>query len=220
MYGLSDVTLTTHVTLTTLRPSQFCGDCFEGWRSKYVVSSESDASERKCPCCRDPIPPSKEMVSVLHSTRQMIQKYEQAGEQNTPDYLQLVRDLKNIETQIGEDWDGVTVLEEESTVKEVVMPGYIVHKQDINSFMRWFNAANPERLDRANAKLPTQFRSIPLLTFAIKLPNNIDLMRFLLQRGSNVNSRSESGKSAVFLLLLFALQALTLPPTNAQEPHH
>eukprot|EP00574_Skeletonema_japonicum_P011383 CAMPEP_0201713874 /NCGR_PEP_ID=MMETSP0593-20130828/558_1 /ASSEMBLY_ACC=CAM_ASM_000672 /TAXON_ID=267983 /ORGANISM="Skeletonema japonicum, Strain CCMP2506" /LENGTH=416 /DNA_ID=CAMNT_0048203079 /DNA_START=20 /DNA_END=1270 /DNA_ORIENTATION=+ len=174
---------------------QFCGECFEGWRSKYVLSSEStEIFERTCPSCRAPIPPSKEQVSVLKATRLMMQKYERDGEQNTPDYLQLCGDLKKIETQIGEDWDGVTVLEEESPEQEVAMPGYIVHKRDLKTFMRWFNAANPAGLDRANAKLPAEMRSMSLLTFAILMPShNIDLMRYLLLRGSNVNKKSDSG---------------------------
>ena len=70
-----------------------------GWRSKYVLSSEStEIFERTCPSCRAPIPPSKEQVSVLKATRLMMQKYERDGEQNTPDYLQLCSDLKKIET--------------------------------------------------------------------------------------------------------------------------
>ena len=98
----------------------------------------------------------------------------------------------------------MTILEEESTDKEVLMPGYIAHKGDLNTFMRWFYAANPARLDRANATLPVEMRSMPLLTFAIMMPSNvrIDLMSFLLQRGSDVNKRSVSGRSAVFIRLL------------------
>ncbi len=76
--------------------------CLTGWRSKYVLSSEStEIFERTCPSCRAPIPPSKEQVSVLKATKSMIQKYERDGEQNTPDYKQLCGDLKKIETQIG-----------------------------------------------------------------------------------------------------------------------
>jgi len=74
-----------------------------GWRSKYVLSSKAtEVFERNCPCCRATIPPSKEQVSLLKATRSMKQKYEKAGEQNTPDYLQLCNDLKKIEAQIGE----------------------------------------------------------------------------------------------------------------------
>lgn len=111
---------------------QFCGECFEGelhdrlmfyyglvqfyrfpshitianslagWRSKYVLSSEStEVFERTCPSCRAAIPPSKEQVSVLKATKSMMQKYERDGEQNTPDYKQLCGDLKKIEAQIG-----------------------------------------------------------------------------------------------------------------------
>ena len=76
--------------------------CLTGWRSKYVLSSEStEISERTCPSCRAYIPPSKEQVSILKATKSMIQKYERDMEQNTPDYKQLCSDLKKIETQIG-----------------------------------------------------------------------------------------------------------------------
>ena len=105
----------------------------------------------------------------------------------------------------------MTVLEEESPEQEVVMPGYIVHKRDLKTFMRWFNAANPAGLDRANAKLPAEMRSMSLLTFAILMPShNIDLMRYLLLRGSNVNKKSDSGRfrSKSFLHLLLVLRAL------------
>ena len=87
------------------------------------------------------------------------------------------------------------MLEEEEPEQDVVMPGYIVHRRCLKTFMRWFNAANPARLDRANAKLPEQMRSMPLLTFVILMPShNIDLMRYLLLRGSNVNKKSDSGR--------------------------
>jgi len=174
---------------------QFCGECFEGWRSKYVVSADAitDVSERQCPCCRATIPPSKEQVSILKATRSLKQTCEERGDQNTPDYRQICEDLKKIEAQIGKDWDGATVLEEETTEQDVVMPGYIAHKRDLKTFMRWFDAANPAKLDRANARLPDGMRSIPLLTFAIMMPSNIDLMRFLMQRGADVNKRSASG---------------------------
>mmetsp|Transcript_19185 Transcript_19185/g.38597 ORF Transcript_19185/g.38597 Transcript_19185/m.38597 type:complete len:416 (+) Transcript_19185:112-1359(+) len=174
---------------------QFCGECFEGWRSKYVVSADAitDVSERQCPCCRATIPPSKEQVSILKATRSLKQTCEERGDQNTPDYRQICEDLKKIEAQIGKDWDGVTVLEEETTEQDVVMPGYIAHKRDLKTFMRWFDAANPAKLDRANARLPDGMRSIPLLTFAIMMPSNIDLMRFLMQRGADVNKQSASG---------------------------
>lgn len=100
----------------------------------------------------------------------------------------------------------MTILEEESTEQEVVMPGYIAMKRDLKAFMRWFYAANPARLDRANAILPSQMRSIPLLTFAIMMPSNIDLLKFLLQRGSDVNKKSDSGRfmtDAFQLILAF-----------------
>eukprot|EP00984_Skeletonema_dohrnii_P026519 scaffold15880_cov113-Skeletonema_dohrnii-CCMP3373.AAC.3 len=130
---------------------QFCGECFEGWRSKYVVSENAipDVLDRQCPCCRATIPPSKEQVSILKATRSLKQTYEERGDQNTPDYRQICEDLKKIEAQIGKDWDGVTVLEEEATEQDVVMPGYIAHKRDLKTFMRWFDAANPAKLDRA-----------------------------------------------------------------------
>lgn len=82
---------------------KLCTLCLTGWRSKYVLSSESTQRtfERTCPSCRAYIPPSKEQVSLLKATKSMIQKYERDGEQNTPDYKQLCGDLKKIETQIG-----------------------------------------------------------------------------------------------------------------------
>ncbi len=103
------------------------------------------------------------------------------------------------------------MLEEEEPEQDVVMPGYIVHKRDLKTFMRWFNAANPARLDRANARLPEEMRSMPLLTFAILMPShNVDLMRYLLLRGSNVNKKSDSGRlrSDDLIRLLVVLRAL------------
>ena len=171
-----------------------CTHSLLGWRTKYVLSSEAaEVFERNCPCCRAPIPPSKEQVRVLKATQMMKQRYEIDGDQNTPEYLQICNDLQKIEAQIGKDWDGVSVLEEESTEQEVEMPGYIAMKRDLKAFMRWFHAANPARLDRANAKLPSQMRSMPLLSFAIMMPSNIDLLKFLLVRGADVNKKSDTG---------------------------
>ncbi|EJK70414.1 hypothetical protein THAOC_08230 [Thalassiosira oceanica] len=79
---------------------------------------------RKCYICRARIPPLKEMVSSLLSCRAHKQQLEFNNDTSSERYHGVCQSLKQVEKEVGKDWDGVTVLED-GRKPAVVMPDYI-----------------------------------------------------------------------------------------------
>ena len=107
--------------------------------------------------------------------------------------------LKEAEEIVGVDWDGVTVLEDDSKLP-VAMPDYIataVGNGDIKSVLRWINANRTE--DRVNAISSVEKAGIPPLYIA-SLKNHPTLMTLLLQLGADANFRDSQGWTALSLL--------------------
>ena len=169
----------------------FCDGCLDGWRSRYGVKEEM---RKKCPICRAKIPPSKEMVAALRDLRSRKQWLEDNNEASSEDYQRVCICLAYYEERVGEDWDGVTVLQEQ---KAVVMPEYIfkaLGKGDIKSVLRWIDANQTE--DRANAISSAETIGIPALTNA-SMSGQLALMTVLLQLGADVNFRTHHGCTAI-----------------------
>ena len=80
---------------------------------------------RKCPICRAMIPPSKEMVTTLLTWRARKQELEDDNETSSVLYQQACQFLKEAEENVGADWDGVTVLQDDNDEPAVTMPNYI-----------------------------------------------------------------------------------------------
>ncbi|EJK67390.1 hypothetical protein THAOC_11586 [Thalassiosira oceanica] len=100
----------------------FCDGCLNQWRSRYGVTEEM---RRKCPNCRARIPPSKEMVSSLLSHRVTKKRLEDNNCTSSVDYRQVCRAIARAEEDVGEDWDGVTVLQDNNDKQPLRMPDYI-----------------------------------------------------------------------------------------------
>ncbi|EJK54616.1 hypothetical protein THAOC_25738 [Thalassiosira oceanica] len=175
----------------------FCGGCLDEWRSRYGAKEEM---RRKCPICRARIPPSKEMVTSLHSYRAQKQKLEDHNETSSERYHRVCYLLENAEAEVGADWDGVTVLEDKNDKQTVEMPDYIaraVGTGDIKSVLRWINANRAE--DRANAKTSADMMEMPALCVAAG-GDHMALMTILLQLGADVDSRNSAGHTAISMM--------------------
>ncbi|EJK49545.1 hypothetical protein THAOC_31567 [Thalassiosira oceanica] len=172
----------------------FCDGCLDEWRSRYGVDEEM---RRKCPICRARIPPSREMVTSLLAYRTAKQKLEDNNGTSSKDYQVICHLLKNAEAEVGADWDGVTVLEDNNVKQTVVMPDYItmaIGTGDIKSVLRWMNANQTE--DRANAISSADMTSMPALCVAAGL-DQLALMTILLQLGADVDSIDCAGYTAI-----------------------
>ncbi|EJK58393.1 hypothetical protein THAOC_21484, partial [Thalassiosira oceanica] len=170
----------------------FCDGCLNEWRSRYGVKEEM---RRKCPICRARIPPSKEMVKTLLVFRDQKQYLEDKNDTSSEDYHAACRALEIAEKDVGADWDGVTVLEDNNDKQAVAAPDYIVRalgRGDIKPVLRWINANHTE--DRVNAI--SCEASIPPLSLT-SMYNHLTLMVLLLQLGANVDARDVSGNTAI-----------------------
>ena len=100
----------------------FCDSCLNEWRSRYGVEEEM---RRKCPICRARIPPSKEMVATLLTYRAKKQRMEEDNNTSSEHYHTTCELLAGYEERFGEDWDGVTILQDKKDKLAVEMPDYI-----------------------------------------------------------------------------------------------
>ncbi|EJK74853.1 hypothetical protein THAOC_03446 [Thalassiosira oceanica] len=175
----------------------FCHGCLGEWRSRYGVEEEMRS---KCPICRAKIPPSKEMVTMLFACRAKKQELEDDNAISSEAYRSACRLLAQAEKEVGADWDGVTVLEDNNDRQTVFMPDYIImaiRKGDIKSVLRWINSNRAE--DRANATAGAEIMGMSVFMLA-SVYNNSTLMTLLLQLGANVDGRSSSGATAIGLM--------------------
>ena len=177
----------------------FCPGCMEGWRSRY--GAEEDM-RRKCPICRAGIPPSKEMVATMLTFRADKQRMEDNNETSSEQYHITCYALAEIESWVGVDWDGVTILEDSNGKPAVAMPEYIfkaIKRGDIRTVLRWINANRTE--DRVNAVSSAAGRSgmSSLLIYAC-MADNLTLMSLLLQLGANVDYRASCGITVIGLM--------------------
>jgi len=155
---------------------------------------------RKCPICRARIPPSKEMVSTLLTCRAAKKRLEDIGNTSSEQYYRACQLLKRSEEDVGADWDGVTVLEDDRKAP-VAMPDYIhnaVARGDIKSVLRWINADRTE--DRVTAIPSPENTGAPALCTA-SVFGHLTLMTLLLQLGADVKTRDSNGCTAFDILL-------------------
>ena len=172
----------------------FCDGCLNEWRSRYGVDEDM---RRKCPTCRARIPPSKEMVSTLHTYRTLKQELEDNDDTSSERYLDTCQAIEQAEEEVGADWDGVTVLEGNSNKLEAVMPDYIFNalvRGDIKSVLKWINA-NPTE-DRLNATTGAERMRLSALKIASMFGHST-LMALLLQLGADIDHRNSQGLTAL-----------------------
>ena len=172
----------------------FCDGCLDEWRSRYGVKQEM---RRKCPTCRATIPPSKEMVAALKSYRAAKQELEDNNDRTSQQYHNTCRALEQAEERVGQDWDGVTVLQYKNDNPPLVMPEYIFYamrKGDIESVLKWIYDNRTE--DSANAVTGTEMKGMPAVFVAAGC-NHLTLMSLLLQLGANVDVRDNQGCTVI-----------------------
>ena len=180
----------------------FCDGCLDEWRSRYGVDEEM---RTKCPICRARIPPSKEMVTTLLSLRAQKQEMEDSNNTTSERYQNICRCLAEAEERVGEDWDGVTVLQNTSGKPPFVMSNHIIEAikvDQIKIVLRWINANRTE--DRVNAVTDAGRMGIPALSIA-SMGGHLTLMTLLLQLGANVDTRDCTGLTAIFYVLNSAI---------------
>ena len=175
----------------------FCDGCLDGWRSRYGVKEEM---RRKCPICRATIPPSKEMVTTMLTWRAQKQMMEDDNDTSSDEYHRTCEFVKFSEEEVGPDWDGVTVLQDNIHKSAVEMPDYIfraIGNGDVKGALKWINANRAE--DRVNAISSAEGMSLPALIGA-SMSGHLELMTILLQLGANVNTRGSKGFTAIHVL--------------------
>ena len=180
----------------------FCDGCLDGWRSRYGVKEEM---RRKCPICRASIPPSREMVASLCFFLTRKQKLAEKNDTSSAHYHSTCKLLKDAEEDVGGDWDGVTVLEDNDVKPSMTMPGFIydaLHNGETKSVLRWINANRTE--DRVNAIATAELMHCSTLIMATMFvaagSSRLTFMTLLLQLGADIDHRNSRGYTAIGVL--------------------
>ena len=154
---------------------------------------------RTCPNCRSPIPPTRNMLSSLHAFTRQIRDLEAKGDFESREYQLLDAKLISLNLLIGEDWDGVTVLDdgEEEPVDLPVPIGKCIEKNNIPKMLEWFgDPDSPEFKRKLNAQVSI-CGNMTLLQICGE-ENNTDIASILLQMGADVDIKDS--QAATYLV--------------------
>jgi len=182
----------------------------DGWRDKYGLTEEEKkhgsaygidvtTKYRTCPNCRSPIPPTRNMLSSLHAFTRQIRDLEAKGDFESREYQLLDAKLISLNLLIGEDWDGVTVLDdgEEEPVDLPVPIGKCIEKNNIPKMLEWFgDPDSPEFKRKLNAQVSI-CGNMTLLQICGE-ENNTDIASILLQMGADVGIKDS--QAATYLV--------------------
>jgi len=120
---------------------KFCSECLNGWRSKFGCVSlkpgEQKLEDRKCPLCREKIPPTKEMVAQLKYWRNRKRQLEAKGDVFCLDYMTAKSEFDRLESEVG-DWTE-TIDYSQSDGDCVVLPTDIAEAAISNDIQREFS---------------------------------------------------------------------------------
>lgn len=192
----------------------FCEGCLSGWKSPFGSKGNvNKTTERRvCPLCRAPLPPSREMVSQLKSYRLELKKLKGLISHPSHPYVaelgleyimaqhsHVEKRLEVLLEDIGEGWDGVTVLGNANPSQTIKLSKYIAVaavSNDIKTIVRWIKSDRSKAKDRANAKLPEEDYEKPLLQVAVS-PEHLNLMSILLQEGADVDGQDSTEATAL-----------------------
>ena len=190
----------------------FCASCVDGWRDKYGLTDEEkkfgtafdiNVKQRTCPNCRSPIPPTRNMLSTLCAFTTQIRELEQVGDFSSNEYLLLESKIKSFKGQIGDDWDGVTILEDHDD-NPLELPDYIgkcVAQNNAARMIRWFgDPKSPEFNRRLDAQI-FSCGNMALLHICGE-ENNTNMASILLQLGADVDIKDS--QAATFLVRTLA----------------
>ena len=156
----------------------------------------------KCPICRARIPPSREMVKQLLCYRAEKGRLEEKNDTSSEYYHRTCQLLKETEEDVGADWDGVTVLQDNYEKQAVVMPDYVflaIKNGDIKLVLKWINANRTE--DRVNAVTSAEYRMGLSALQSAAMSSRLALMTLLLQLGADIDHRHSQGYTAMTMVL-------------------
>ena len=172
---------------------KFCSECLNGWRSKYEYREKE--IERKCPLCRQKIPPSRQMVAQLKSLRKVKFLMETDGNVSPQHYTLVVSQVEILERQIG-DWTKTIdySTEDKDCVELLELPTDIYEAAKMNDIRKVLNWLGPRPVkQRLNARDP-EAMDFTLVNFAA-LSKHSDLLSILLQLGADVDPFAADGET-------------------------
>ena len=177
----------------------FCSECLNGWRSKYGTHSENDEMDRKCPLCRERIPPSKEMMTQLKYWRNRTSKYEAKGEVSSGQYMRTKTKVQELERAIG---DGTGTIDQSTDDEFLALPTDIVEALAENDIQKVLDWLGPRPIDRRrlNAKNP-KMMDFTLMHCAVNCTNS-DWLSILLQLGADVDPVAATGGTPLGMCLM------------------
>ena len=154
---------------------KFCSECLNGWRSKYGRygnicqkdrEDEDDKMDRKCPLCREMIPPTKEMLAQLKFWRSSKSEMEAEGNVFSQRYMNAKDEVEKLEREIG-DWTE-TIDHSDDNKECLLLPNYIwkaAKKNNIQKILNWLGPL-PVDKQRVNARCP-EFLEFTLVFCAV-----------------------------------------------------
>mgnify|MGYP000691431074 CR=1 FL=1 len=90
----------------------FCCGCLDGWRSKFgnragFGDGDKNVWDKGCPLCREKLPPSKEMIAQLETSRLLVEICK--DEDEVGEYLECKAEYERLKATIGDyDEDNMT----------------------------------------------------------------------------------------------------------------
>ena len=177
----------------------FCSKCLDGWRSKYgsiVNKSGEEKMDRKCPLCREEIPPSKEMITQLKFWRNRKSDLEAKGDFFSRSYMHAKSRVERLENEVG-DWTETIDYSDDKDC--VVLPEDICAAAFTNDIQRVLDWLGPHPVDkqRINAKNP-EWMDYTLVHCAVHCKRS-DLLSILLQLGADVDPVGANGETPLAL---------------------
>ena len=150
---------------------KFCSKCLHGWRSKYGAlaykSSKDKEKERdkKCPLCRQQIPPSKEMVTQLKFWRNQKSYMEAKGDTSSALYKSITSASERLEQELG---DVTETIDYSESKRYLVLPIEVheaASRNNIEEILHWLGPP-PVDEQRVNAR-DAEFMDITLVFHAV-----------------------------------------------------
>ena len=171
---------------------KFCSECLNSWRSKYGwrILEKDREDDRKCPLCREKIPPSKEMEAQLKTFRLLKSNMEATGDTFSENYVFVKSSLEKLEREIGD----ATEMIDYSGDDRVALPMDICKAASTNHIQKVLNWLGPPPVDkqRVNAKNP-EVLDATLVHCAAVHGQNSDSLSILLQLGADVDPVDAAG---------------------------
>ena len=145
--------------------------------------------DRKCPLCREKIPPSKEMLAQLKFWRKRKSDLEAEGNVYSEEYMTVKSEIEKLERAIGDCAETLDYSENNF----VALPKGMRRAAKMNDIQKVIDWLGPPPVDkqRINARDP-DFMNLTLLDIAVT-HNHSNLISILLQFGADVDPVDAAG---------------------------